>query len=226
MNVPTVSMSLFLVFVPLVLFAEPSLSPLEQAPDSPPGELAEIEIDARYEYFEDDGIQIIEDRTRLELPGVLWQERYVDGNRLERSNGPSGAIVLGPLGPIDLNEDLRQEIESYHCMRQLQFLVTCPGVELRESKNADGERTVTAWRGRDLFARLTFHAETGTLSTMEYPSSVLAREAGSGLTVVRYRAYQVVDSLPLPHRVETTEDGTLSSIYSVNEYRLRFHPRP
>ena len=210
--------------LPNILQAEPSLPTTSRALESVSGTLAEVEIDARYEYFEEDGTQIIEDRTRLELPGTLWQERYVDGNRLERSHGPAGAVLLGPKGPIELNEDMRQEIESYHCIRQLQFLVACPDLELKESKSPEGDRLVTAWRGRDLFARLTFDATTGHLVTMEYPSWVLEKSADSGLTVVYYRAYRSVDGLPLPFRIETTRNGSLSSIYSVHGYRLRFHP--
>ncbi len=215
---------LTLFSLPRALLAEPSLFSSARNPEPVAGALAEIEIDARYEYFEDDWIQTIEDRTRLELPGVLWQERYIDGNRLERSNGPSGAMVLGPSGPIELSDAMRREIESYHCIRQLQFLVACPDLELKESKSPEGDRLVTAWRGKELFARLTFDATSGHLVTMEYPSSVLEQDAGSGLTMVHYRAYRTVEGLSLPHRIETTQNGTLSSIYSVNGYRLRFHP--
>ena len=182
-----------------------------------------VEIEAVYRYA--DSEQLIRDRTILEPGRRLFQEREIAGQMIRREWTPEGAFLESSLGRESLDETMRAELEAYFCLRQLELLVLCPGVEARQLASSPERLVIEIRRAGEKFAELEIDAKSRRLAAMRYDQSLTEEELSSGEAEVRYFEFRdAADGWSLPHRVETTSAGALKSSYSVERWKVEMKP--
>ncbi|MEM9597623.1 MAG: hypothetical protein AAGD06_25375 [Acidobacteriota bacterium] len=184
-------------------------------------DLVELEIVARYRYFDDGGRTIL-DHTRIRDTSI-WQQRDLGDGRLERFLGPEGAWLETPRGRMELEDDLRTEFEIYHCLRRLQLLSICAGLD--GSVEPSGDDADMIWlrfeRGGSLFARLGLDRQTALVEQIAYPLALMPSEdadmepAPGDMALTLYRDHRNVDGWRLPHAAESFRGELATSTYEV-----------
>ena len=180
-----------------------------------------IEIDARYQYLDDE--RVIVDRTVIEPGRRLLQERQVDGTTIRRGWSPEDAFLEGPSGRIDLDQEMREDLEIYLCRRQLDFLILCPGAEASLVPSPTSDRRLIEIRRDDhLLAELELDVERRRVTALRYPEAIDDAESDGdlGTAEVRFSEYRAVGEWTLPHHVEMTVDGEPRSSYSIDRLVL------
>lgn len=224
-------------FQPSPSVDEPATECLETARralrlDGIPRQISRVEIVAEYTYL-DEAAATLKDRTVMGPQRRLYQERYLEGERIERQLEDGVAFLSGPQGRVELDGEMLVLLEDYLCIRQLQFLMLCPGLDVgpRVEHPSPGLDVVQVLRGETLFAELEMDADTHRLVRLRYSSDLLnptdeggGERAEGGVETTEYADFRPVDGWMLPHRVSGQRNDEPSSFYIVEAYELVAQP--